>query len=242
MSDAIVCGFADEATAFVGLAWTLGDGGGLLVREGETTDAAAEIEPDGEGAIVRLEGGGLACEATLAPRAGAVPLPAAEDAIAPGDPSGAICVVRARVRNGGERKLDCAGYLTRWGTDPTGGAELFRHLAIPGPDRSLLLASAARPAGAGNHGDEALSAWRLDPEGGASAFGEALLSTQYDDDGLQVRAGLELWASDPDSPPVRAAGRLERGTALRAGAVAVAALHTSAEGTEGIGSYLIWRA
>jgi hypothetical protein len=241
MSEALVCGFADEATAMVGIAWTLGDTGGLIVREGETASASADVA-DGDGGVeLKLEGDGLSSEATLTAAPGVVPLPAPEGAVVPGEPAGAICRARAQVSDGGERRLDCAGHLTRWGSDPAEGAELLRHLAIPGPDRSLILVTAVRRAGVADHGDETVAAWRLDPEGGATPFGEALLSTQYDDDGLQVRAGLELWGTDPDSPPMRAAGRLERGTAVSSGPVTAAALHTSAEGTEGIGSYLIWR-
>ena len=238
----LVCGFADEATGVVGVAWTLGGGGGLIVRDGETEAARAEIEAGDDGASLTLEGTGLSCEAKLTLRPGEVPLAAAEGAVVPGGPRGAICRVRATVAGGGQRRLDCDGHLTRWDSDPADGAELFRHLAIPGPDRSLLLVTATRPEGVAGHGDETVSAWRLDAEGGASPFAEALLSTQYDDDSLQVRAGLELWGPDPEAPPIRAAGTLERGTAVRDGGFAAAALHTSAERTEGIGSYIIWRA
>ena len=242
MSDVepLVCGFADEASAVVGIAWTVGGAGGMLVREGETIAVVPSIEASDDGATVKLEGEGLACEASLTAKPGEVELPAPEGLVIPPEPRAAICQVQASLRNGGERKLDCAGHLSRWASDPADGAGLFRHLAIPGPDRSLLLVTAVRPAGVGDHGDETMAAWRLDPEGGASPFGEALLSTQYDDSGLQVRAGLELWG-DADSPPVRAAGRLERGAAIRSGPVTAAALHTSAERAEGIGAYLIWR-
>ena len=244
MSDqgAIVCGFADEAAAVVGLAWSVGAGGGMIVREGKTSPASAAIEPDGEAVSVRFEGDGLSCDASLTPRPGEVPLPAeAVESGLPG-PSAAICAVRASLRDdGGERRLDCTGHLTRWRGDPTDGAQLLRHLAIPGPDRSLLLLTAIRAEGAEHHGDEGVAAWQLDPEGGAVAFGEALLSTQYGEEGRPVRAGLELWRSSPDSPPVRAAGTLERETGLLEGPVTIAALHTSAEGSEGIGSYLLWR-
>lgn len=243
MSDggAIVCGFADEAAAIAGLAWTVGGGGGMIVCEGETTAARAAIEVAGDGLTVRLEGEGIGCEAGLTPKPREVPLPTAEIEAGLPEPSAAICAVRAVVRDGGERRLDCTGHLTRWAADPTEGAELLRHLALPGPDRSLLVLTAVRAEGAANHADEGVAAWRLDPEGGAAAFGEALVSTQYDQEGMPVRAGLELWRSGEDSPPVRAAGTLERGAALRTGPVAAAALHTSAEGVPGIGSYLLWR-
>jgi len=73
------------------------------------------------------------------------------------------------------------------------GAGTFRHLAIEAADGSLILVVAQGPAGASGHGEEETAAWTLDPEGGATAFGEALLSTQYDVGGNPTRLGLELW-------------------------------------------------
>ena len=244
MSDAagFVCGFADEATAVVGLAWSLGsDRGGLLIREGDTRAAEVEARFNGDGAELTLGADGASWEAALSARPQFHELPAAPVELGLGEPSAAICSVRARIDDGTERTVECRGHLTRWGTDPLEGTELFRHIAIPGPDGSLLLATAARPQGARNHADEGIAAWRLDPEGGANSFAEALLSTQYDGDGVHVRAGLELWRSERETPPVRAAGRVVRGTAARVGAVTAVVLHTSAEGSEGIGDYLVWR-
>jgi hypothetical protein len=239
---AAACGFADEATATVALAWSLpGSEGGMIVREGETLAAEAAIAGDGDATRLTLHAEGVECEAVLKARPGLLPLPAAPVEIGLGEPSGAACTVRATIRDGAERRLDCEGYVARWASDPTEGASVFRFLALPGPDRSLLLAAAARPDGAETHGDEGVAAWQLDPEGEANAFGEALLSTQYDGDGVQVRAGLELWRQQPDSPPLRAAGRLLHRTVVELGPVTAATLHTSAEGSEGIGGYLIWR-
>jgi hypothetical protein len=237
---AAVCGFADEATATVALAWSLpGSEGGLIVREGETVAAEASI--DDEGTRLTLRADGVECDAELTPRPGLVPLPAAPVEIGLAEPSAALCGVRAAIRDRDERRLDCDGYLARWEADPTEGASIFRFLALPGPERSLLVAAAARPEGAATHGDEGVAAWRLDPEGETSAFGEALLSTQYDGDGVQVRAGLELWPHDPESPPLRAAGKLLHRTVVTVGPVTAATLHTSTEGTDGIGDYLIWK-
>jgi len=239
---AAVSGFADEATATVALAWSLaGSDGGMIVREGETLAADAAIEGDGDATRLTLRAEGVECEADLKPQPGLLPLPATQVEIGLGEPSAAACAVRATIRDGAERRLDCEGHVTRWASDPTEGVSVFRFLAFPGPDRSLLVAAAARPDGAETHGDEGVAAWQLDPEGEANAFGEALLSTQYDGDGIQVRTGLELWRPQADSPPLRAAGRLLHGTVIELGPVTAAALHTSAEGSEGIGGYLIWR-
>jgi hypothetical protein len=244
MSDAagFVCGFADEATAVVGLAWSLGGGrGGVLVREGATHAADAEVDLAGDGAEVRLIGEGASCEAAFTARPELHQLPPAPAELVVGEPRAAICSVRARLADGGDRAIECAGHLTRWDADPLDGVALFRHLAIPGPDGSVLLANAARPEGATNHADEGVAAWQLGPEGGAVGFAEAMVSTQYDGEGFQVRTGLELWRSERETPPVRAAGWLVRRTVARLDAVTAAVLHTSAEGSEGIGDYLIWR-
>ena len=118
----------------------------------------------------------------------------------------------------------------------------MRHLVIPAPNDGLLVFSARRDPGADDHSAERGLAWRLDPEGHASPFAEALLSTQYDDAGRQTRAGLELWPGESDSPPHRAAGVVLGGQVANGERVSAALLHSSAEGTTGLGSYLIWRA
>ncbi len=48
----------------------------------------------------------------------------------------------------------------------------------------------------------------LDAAEGADAVRRGLLSTQYDDEGMPTRAGLELWPDDPDGP-----ARTPRGSA-----------------------------
>ena len=58
-----------------------------------------------------------------------------------------------------------------------------------------------------DHGDETVAAWLLDPEGGVSPFGEALLSTQYDDAAGSRRArASSCGRQEDDAPPMRAAG------------------------------------
>ena len=242
---ALVCGFADEATALAAVAWLLpGESGGLLVHEGDASVREAAIE-GGEGDLeVRLKGDGVSCVATLTPRPGISTLAddGSGEAGAAAGLSAASCAARVRFgSNGNGREIDCAGHLTRWSTDPLEGAGVLRHLTFPAPDGGLLVVAASRDPGADNHGDERVHAWRLDAEGQATSFGEALLSTQYDENGTQTRAGLELWPAEGEAPPMRAAGFVHEETAARLGRVSAALLHTSTEGIEGMGAYLLWR-
>ena len=116
---------------------------------------------------------------------------------------------------------------------------LFRHLAIPAPDGGLIVATAAREPGHSDHAAERTAAWLIDADGRSTRFAETLLSTQYDADGRQTRVGLELWPSDSEAPAMRAAANA-LGVAEVDG-VSAAPMRSSAEGTPGLGAYLIWR-
>ena len=65
----------------------------------------------------------------------------------------------------------------------------------------------AAPADGGGHGDEPLLAVLADPDAGPVVFEEALLSTEYGEDGVQRRATLELWLDLEDGRALRGAGR-----------------------------------
>jgi hypothetical protein len=234
---AMVCGFWDEKTNLAGLAWDLGDGAsGLLARGGEVESGAAEIDAPSAGAELSIVAG-AGCQASLTPRAVELGLNGSDPA--EGGASFAVCDAEVRVE--GARPVRCLGHISRWRERPTEGAALLRHLAIPAPEGGVLLLQARRGPEPGDHASEVTSAWLVDRQGRSSAFPEALLSTQYDGSGRQVRAGLELWPDDPDAPAMRAAATLV-GDAAREGPVSATLMRSSAEGTEGLGSYLIWRA
>jgi hypothetical protein len=237
----LLCGFADPAGGIAGSCWRLGDEtGGVLLAGDAAIPAEAELLDEGNLLRLKLSAGGASCEGTLSPH------PAPVDLNGPGDEpieiSAAIC--RATVEfehQGRSRSLSCPGHLTSWRRDPLEGSDLLRHLAVPLAEAGAVLVVARRPAGAKEHGDEEIGAWRLDEEGGAEAFGEALLSTQYDDGARHTRAGLELWPAgeEDEALPLRAAGtRIDGG---ESNGISVAFLATSSEGRTGIGSYLIWR-
>ena len=239
---ALVCGFWDEASGLGGLAWSLeGASGGLLAQEGDAKPTTLEIDETESGLRIRLDADGGGCEVDLAGPASEAALTSPDGEAPAGEPSAAIRTAAVRIEAGADGPaLECFGHLTRWKTNPLASLASMRHLAIPASEGALLVVTGGGAAETAGHGEENVGAWLLGPEGEPSAFAEALLSTQYDDAGRQTRAGLELWPSDPDAPPSRAAG-----TALGALAdgegVSAALLRSSMEGTRGLGSYLIRR-
>jgi hypothetical protein len=235
----LVCGFSDLAAGIGGLAWGLAGGGGLLLNQGQVTPAETEISEADEGVRAQLTSGDVTVEATIAPRTGLVALREPEGAQpARAALEGAVCT--ATVRSAGlGRTLQCPGHLSRWETDPLDGAGTFRHLTSEAADGGLLIATAIGEPGIEGHGDERVSAWALDAEGGASAFGEAMISTQYDGDGRPTRAGLELWPGE-DAPPRRLAATPIGGD--QANGTWAGLLRCHAHEADGLGSYLLWRA
>jgi hypothetical protein len=242
---AIVCGFSDLAAGLGGLAWELGGRGGLVLNGNEVQKAEVGIWPEGEGVRLEMHTKGAEVEATLVPSPGTVELRALGGAEPPGGAlEAAICTATIRSRGWG-RTLQCPGHLSRWAADPLGGAGRFRHLAVEAAERSLLLLCSLGAPGDESHGEEEAAAWLLEPEGGAVTFGEALLSTQYDEAGRQTRAGLELWPEGEEqtarAAATRAAGTRLGGTEPADPGMTAALLRFSTEGADGLGSYLIWR-
>jgi hypothetical protein len=82
-------------------------------------------------------------------------------------------------------------------------------------DGRLLALAAVRPAGAEGHGEESVGGVIVQPDGSRAELASALISAEYDSEGVPQRVGLELY-TDPDEAPLRGAGdrspvRLERG-------------------------------
>jgi hypothetical protein len=118
-----------------------------------------------------------------------------------------------------------------------------RSIGIVFEDGGLLTLSGTAPTQDG-HGDEPLVAVLCDPDAAPVAFEEALLSTEYDEAGVQRRATLELWLDPEEGRPIRGGGTL-----ISAVEVEMEGLHTriaffrwSVEGREGLGHYEIARA
>ncbi|MGH2983143.1 MAG: hypothetical protein ACRDK5_02625 [Solirubrobacterales bacterium] len=242
---AIVCGFSDLAAGLGGLAWGLGGRGGLLLNSNEVQAAEVGLSPEGEGVRLEMRTEGAEVEAMLAPIAGAVEPHVPEGAEPPGGAlEAAICTATIRSKGWG-RTFQCPGHFSRWASDPIEGASRFRYLAIEAAEGSLLLLASRGAPGAENHGDEEAAAWLLDSEGGITAFGETLLSSQYDETGRPTRVGLELWREGDEqttrAAATRAAGTRLGGTELVDPGTTAVLLRCSTEGTEGLGGYLIWR-
>jgi hypothetical protein len=237
--EALICGFWGDGDAPAGLAWRLaGSQGGLAGSRDEARAAEAQIDAGPAGLTVRLEpADGPALEVELAPR-GETALGTPDGGPAAAGPRAAVCDASVRSGEGG-KTAGCRGFVLRWAAEPAAGAQLFRALAVPAADGGLVLLTARREPGGADHAAEATAAWLLGSGGDASAFDEALLSTQYDGEGRQTRLGLELWPAEAEAPPMRASA-----TALgvsTAGGTAAALMRSSAEGAEGVGGYLIWR-
>jgi hypothetical protein len=239
----LVCGFFDLAGGLGGLAWELGSRGGLVLSADEVRPAEVEIS-EGEGkteiGLATAEG---KLEATLTPRVAPVN-PKRPDQPAP--PGGELQAALCSAAIGGPaagRSRQCSGHLSRWPQDPSAGTGAFRHLAVEAPEGALILVVSVGAPGAA-HGEEEVCAWLLGAEGGESAYGEAFLSTQYDEAGRQTRMGLELWPQGTEQVD-RAGATRGAGTALgpaaAGGAISAALMHCSVEGTNGLGSYLIRR-
>jgi hypothetical protein len=117
-----------------------------------------------------------------------------------------------------------------------------RSIGIVFSDGGLLALSAVRPAGASGHGDETVAAVLCGPDGAPAEASEALLSTEYGEDGVQRRATLELWLEDGDeAQPLRGAGTLISAARVARGGLEsdVAFFRWSLEGREGLGHYEI---
>jgi hypothetical protein len=120
---------------------------------------------------------------------------------------------------------------------------LRRSIGIVFADGGLLTLSGAAPADGGGHGDEPLLAVLCDPDAAPLVFEEALLSTEYGEDGVQRRVTLELWPDVDEGRPLRGAGTMISAVEVEADGLAtrIAFFRWSIEGREGLGHYEIAR-
>ncbi len=118
-----------------------------------------------------------------------------------------------------------------------------RSIGIVFEDGALLALTSSLPVGGRGHGEEEVSAVLCDPDGAPLAFEEALLSTEYDREGVQRRATLELWPDLEEMRPVRGAGSLISSVCVRRQGLdsQIAFFRWSVEGREGLGTYEVAR-
>jgi hypothetical protein len=123
------------------------------------------------------------------------------------------------------------------------GQLMRRSIGVVFSDGGLLTLSGSAPAHGDGHGEEPLLAVLCDPDAAPVIFEEALLSTEYGEDGVQRRATLELWLDLEDGRPLRGAGTLINSIAARTDALEtrIAFFRWALEGREGLGHYEIAR-
>jgi hypothetical protein len=143
---------------------------------------------------------------------------------------------------GRRTQVDCLGQRGHsWGAPDWETMALARTLGVwIGDDLGVSLL-AIRPAGGDRHDQESVAAY-LYEAGEAVLVEDPRLSTAYDGEQRQRRAGLELWV-DEDSHARRAAGEIVCGTSLDLGRLRLdcAFLRWHMDGREGIGRYDILR-
>lgn len=124
------------------------------------------------------------------------------------------------------------------------GRIVRRSIGVVFDDGGLLALTSTLPEGAEGHGDEEVTAVLCDPDGAPVTFEEALLSTEYGEDGTQRRATLELWTDVEEMRPLRGAGSLINSVCVRRQGIDsdIAFFRWSLEGREGLGTYEVARA
>jgi hypothetical protein len=151
-----------------------------------------------------------------------------------------LCRVRGTVRAGGaEQSVDCLGQRSHvWGEPDWERIEETRNVAAWLEDGTAVTLTSVRPRGANGQDADAVWAVLLDPAGSLHVD-EPRLSTTFDADGRQRRAGLELWVGEEDGYARRAAGEVLCGSTFDLGQLRLDcsffAWHM--EGRNGVGRY-----
>jgi hypothetical protein len=271
--DAVTFSFGDPARELYGLARVgVGEDGanGLAIvyagSEPVAATSASAVAVDGAEAWENVSAAGVHCtvERPLEAwtvnyqggRAGfdlhfeAISSPAALGADEPLARAGGIegyeqlCAVTGTVRHGTRsQQVRCLGQRGHlWGTPDWKRVALARTLsAWMGADRAMTLTT-IRPAKARHH-DEEVSSGFLFERGEPRAIAEPRLSTTYDGELRQRRAGLELWIDDEDVLARRVAGEVLCGTTIELGELRLesAFFLWRMEGREGTGRYDVLR-
>jgi hypothetical protein len=161
-----------------------------------------------------------------------------------------LCRVTGTVTvDGEERLIDCLGQRGHsWGAPDWERIELARTVSAWIDEDLAVSITAIRPAGEADHAAEALAAFLLqagpeDDLAGVIEVADPRLSTEYDSDRRQRRAGLELYVSEDDAHPLRAAGDVACGTSLDLGRLQLDAAFFKwrMEGRTGVGRYDVLR-
>lgn len=157
-----------------------------------------------------------------------------------------LCRVTGTVTiDGAGRPLDCLGQRGRsWGAPDWDRIGLARTLSAWLDERLAVSVTAVRPARAAGHDAEAVAAFVLEAAPDAAQavpqrMADPRLSTIYDGEGRQRRAGLELYADEESDHARRIAGDATCGTSLDLGRLRLecAFFTWRMEGRSGVGRY-----
>jgi hypothetical protein len=155
-----------------------------------------------------------------------------------------LCHVQGTVRaGGGERTVHCLGQRSHlWGAPDWERLGVTRTLSAWLDDGTAIAVTCAGRAGARGHEEEECWAALLDPAGSLHVA-DPRVSTTYDGDGRQRRAGMELWVGEEDEHPRRAAGEVLAGSTLELGPLRLdaAVFAWRSQGRRGVGRYDILR-
>jgi hypothetical protein len=154
-----------------------------------------------------------------------------------------LCRASGTAELGGRRRaVDAAALRThRWG--PAGEGGRARFVTAAAGDGTVISLVAVGPDGATPHGEELLGGQLLPAQREAAAPGPletVRLSTVYDDEGLPVKTGAELFRSG-DELPSRLAGVAAGGVATRLGGLpaSLTLFHFTIDGVPAMGAYEI---
>jgi hypothetical protein len=138
--------------------------------------------------------------------------------------------------------------VTARGAVPQDGTALVRELDAWMEDDGAIAVHAERPAAAAGHDQEQVSALLVEGEPPQPQRpDESRLSTAYDAEGRQRRAGLELWPREDSDYPRRVAGEAVCGATVLTGAESGAwrwdcvFMEWHMEGRRGTGPYSLLR-
>lgn len=271
-ADAVTFSFADAGPGLYGLARTGLSGGRASVLvvlfrgpEPVAVEAAGDLEAEGAPWADLAAGGlrttvaeplerwtvawsGADCALALEFAAASAPAELAPDhpAARAGGMGGyeQLCRVTGTIRIGTESiAIDAPGQRGHsWGAPDWGELELTRSVSAWLGDGDGVVLSSVRGRGAPGHDEEPVWA-ALVGAGEPASIADPRLSTTYDGDGRQRRAGLELWLADDDTYARRAMGEVICGSTLDLGQLRldVAFMRWHADGRRGVGRYDIVR-
>ena len=269
-ADAVTFAWADRSAdsyGFARLGVADGQGSALAVlfsgREPAGVLARGGLEvPDGEDWSLSMGGIAFAVEEPLRAWTARADFAEAsldlrfEAAAVPAELDGDAAVARAGGMQGYEQACRVSGTVStgagavaldgvgqrghQWGAPDWKRIALARTVTAWTDDGRGVALSAVRPAKASEHGSEAV--WAALLESG-QPVADPRLSTTYDAEGRQRRAGIELWVGEEDPYPRRGSGEVLCGSTLDLGQLRLdcAFFAWRLDGVEAVGRYDLLR-